>query len=367
MFDWLYWIFGKILFGIDWLLSGGGNPDGFHNTGMCIICLTIVIYTLMIPLNAKSQKSSRMMGKIQPEVKAIQKKYKNKRDQASQMKMNEETQELYAKYGISPLGGCLPLLITLPVLWCLYRVMMNMGTDSTASYYIESLSYTPGVPATPGSPGYFLGLDVNVSPLQFFQDKANHPYGWIAFLIPILAMAFQFINTKMMQQRQDKNAEPDQMGQSLKIMNYLMPIMSGFFCISLNMGIGLYWIAGSLFRIVQAYFINKKVDAISLEELIEKNKDKAEKKRKKRQQRTEKMEQYSNMKTSNIKSVTKYDNKESKSDTKSETKSIDDKSTDGNSTSSTSETKEVTNTNKKYKEGSIAAFAHMSSGGKKKN
>ena len=359
MFDWLYWIFGKILYGIDWVLSGGGNPDGFHNTGMCIICLTIVIYTLMIPLNAKSQKSSRMMGKIQPEMKAIQKKYKNKKDQASQMKMNEETQELYAKYGISPFGGCLPLLITMPVLWCLYRVMMDMPS------YVESLRYNPNVAATPGTPGYFLGLDVNVSPIQFFQDKANHPYGWIAFLVPVLAMVFQFINTKMMQQpsQKGKDGEPDTMGQSMKMMNYMMPIMSGFFCLSLNMGIGLYWIAGSIFRIVQAFFINRKVDAISLDDLIEKNKDKAAKKRAKRKERAEKMEQYSSMKTSNIKTVTKYENKASKSDSKSS----DDTGNNANSKSSDSETKEVTTTNKKYKEGSISGYAHMSSGGKKKN
>ena len=94
MFDWLYWLFGKILFGIDWVLNWA---FGLHNTGLCVIFLTIVIYVLMYPLNSKSQKSSRMMGKIQPEIKAIQKKYKGKKDQASQMKMNQETQEVYAK------------------------------------------------------------------------------------------------------------------------------------------------------------------------------------------------------------------------------------------------------------------------------
>ncbi|MBO6108747.1 MAG: YidC/Oxa1 family membrane protein insertase [Eubacterium sp.] len=357
MFDWLYWIFGKILFGIDWLLSGGGQPDGFHNTGMCIICLTIVIYTLMIPLNAKSQKSSRLMSRIQPEMKAIQKKYKNKKDQASQMKMNEETQALYAKYGISPFGGCLPLLVTMPVLWCLYRVMMNMGTDSSASYYIPSLAYTAGVPATPGTPGYFLGLDVNVSPMQFFNDSANHPYGWIAFIIPVLAVVLQFLNTKIMQPPKNNSGEVDQMGQSMKMMNYMMPLMSGFFCISLNMGIGLYWIAGSLFRIVQGIFVNRAVDKISLDDLIEKNKDKALVKAKKRAERNEKMEQYSSMKTSNIKSVSSYQNKP--------TKSV---SSEGGS----SETKEditdsTTSSGKNYTKGSIAGYAHMMSGGKKKN
>ena len=352
MFDWLYWIFGKILFGIDWLLSGGGDPNGFHNTGVCIICLTIVIYILMYPLNAKSMKSSRMMGKIQPELKEIQKKYKNKKDQASQMKMNEETQALYAKYGISPFGGCLPLLITMPVLWCLYRVMADMPT------YVSALKYTQGVPAVPGDPGYFLGLDVNVSPLDFFNDHTNHPYGWLAFLVPVLAMVLQFINTKIMQNPQQPG-QTDQMGQSMKMMNYMMPIMSGFFCLSLNMGIGLYWITGSLFRIVQGIFINKKVDKISMEDLIEKNKDKAAKKQAKLKERNERMEQYSSMRTSNIKSASGYNNKASESDKSSSDKSAAD-------TGEASEIKGASTTsNKKFKQGSIAGYAHMSSGNKK--
>ena len=307
----------------------------------------------MYPLNAKSQKSSRMMGRIQPEVKAIQKKYKGKKDQASQMKMNQETQELYAKYGISMFGGCLPLLITMPVLWCLYRVMMDMPS------YVETLKYDPKVPAAPGTPGYFLGLDVNVSPLEFFNDKANHPYGWLAFLVPVLAMVLQFINTKMMQAPKQKNGETDQMGQSMKIMNYMMPLMSGFFCLSLNMGIGLYWITGSLFRIVQAFFVNRKVDSISMEELVEKNKEKAAKKKEKMAARQEKMEQYSNMKTAGIKSVSSYQNKASNNN-----------SSGSSDTSGASETKDAAPSkkpNKEYKSGSIAGYAHMSSGGKKKD
>jgi len=348
LFDWLYWIFGKILFGIDWCLNA---LFGMHNTGLCVIFLTIIIYILTYPLNSKSQKSSRMMGKIQPELKAIQKKYKNKKDQASQMKMNEETQALYAKYGISPFGGCLPLLVTMPILWCLYRVMADMPS------YVETLKYDPNVAATPGTPGYFLGLDVNVSPMTFFGDKANHPYGWIAFLIPILAMVLQFVNSKMMQTPQQANGEQDQMGQSMKMMNYMMPLMSGFFCLSLNIGIGLYWITGSLFRIVQAFFVNRAVDRIDMNDLIEKNKDKAAKKAAKRAERAEKMDQYSSMRTSNIKTASSYQNKP----VKDSGNQIDD-------SSSASETKGVaTKSNKNYKAGSIAGYAHMTSGEKKKD
>lgn len=350
MFDWLYWIFGKILYGIDYSLNaifGGGSETGFHNTGLCIIFLTIIIYILMYPLNAKQQKSSRLMTKINPEMKEIQRKYKNKKDQASQMKMNEETQALYAKYGISPFGGCLPILITMPILWCLYRVMMNVDQ------YVETLKYTPGVAATKGTPGYFLGLDVNVSPLAFFNDKANHPYGWLAFIIPVLAVLTQFINTKIVQNpNQNQNAgEQDQMAQSMKMMNYMMPLMSGFFCLSLNMGIGLYWITGGVFRIIQGIIINKQVDKIDLDALIEKNKEKAAAKAEKRKQRTEQMSQYSSMKTSSIKNASSYQNKDDSNNSKN-SKSLDKIET-------------TTSTDKTYAEGSIAGYAHMMSKNKK--
>lgn len=327
MFDWLYWIFGKILSGIDWVVYH--SPLGIHNTGLCIILLTIVIYLLMYPLNSKQQKSSRLMSKINPELKEIQKKYKNKKDQASQMKMNQETQEIYAKYGISPFGGCLPLLITMPILLCLYQVMLKINE------YI------------PEGANYFLGLDVEKSPLQFFRDP-NHPYGFLAFLIPILAVLFQFINTRMLQPKDGNNKnDADSMGQSMKMMNYFMPFMSGFFCLSLNMGIGLYWITGSIFRIFQAFFVNKKVDKISLEELIEKNKDKASKKSAKREEMNRQMEEYSKRKTSSIKVASSYQNKDS-----SESKG---------SSGKDSAPKDF-KVNKNVEPGSISGYANMLSG-----
>jgi YidC/Oxa1 family membrane protein insertase len=290
----------------------------------------------MYPLNAKQQKSSRLMNKISPEVKAIQEKYKGKNDQASQLKMNEETQALYAKYGISPFGGCLPLLITFPILWCLYRVMYNIGD------YIPALKEE--------SAAYFLGLNVNMSPMEFFRDKVNHPYGWVAFIIPILAMALQFINTKLLQSNTNTNnsSSQDAMAQSMKTMNYFMPIMSGFFCISLNMGIGLYWIVGSLFRIFQCITINRSVDKISMDDLIEKNKEKAAKKNAKLEERNRQMQEYAKTRTSNIKTASSYQNKPQ--DNSNEDKK--DYSTKENDI-------EI---NKDVEPGSISGYAHMLSG-----
>jgi YidC/Oxa1 family membrane protein insertase len=268
------------------------------------------------------------------------------------MKMNEETQAVYAKYGISPFGGCLPLVITLPILMCLYRVMMNID-QYVSGLQVPTNADGSYVVAVKGMPSYFLGLDVNDTPLGFFGDKANHPYGWVAFIVPILAVLLQFINTKLIQTDSNKkNQNQDSMAQSMKMMNYFMPFMSGFFCLSLNMGIGLYWITGSLFRIVQAILINRKMDKVSMEELIEKNKEKAAKKTKKREEMNRQMEQYSKTRTASIKAASSYQNKADDSQDKdTEIKSKSDK----------------LNVNKDFKQGSISGYAHMLSGNKGKD
>ena len=326
MFDWLYWIFGKILWGIDWAIY---HSIGIHNTGLCIILFTIVAYTLMYPLNSKQQKSSRLMSKINPEIKKIQKKYQGKRDQQSQMKMNEETQAVYAKYGISPFSGCLPLIVTLPVMFCLYRVMYDVKN------YVPELA---------NNANNFLGLNIDLSPLAYFKE--GHAFGWTAFIIPVLAVFFQCLNTKLLQVKNDDNQEPDSMASSMKMMNYFMPFMSGFFCLSLPMFIGIYWVAGSVYRIIQAILINRKVDQISMEELIEKNKEKASKKNAKREQMNQQMEQYAKQRTATIKSASSYKN---------------------NSATNEEENDESTvQNNKEYKSGSIAGYAHMLSGKKDK-
>lgn len=99
---------------------------GIFNIGLSIIIFTIVIKALMIPMSIKQQKFTKMNAIINPEIQAINKKYKGLKDQASMMKRNEETMAVYNKYGVRPTGGCLQLLIQLPILLALYRVVWNI-------------------------------------------------------------------------------------------------------------------------------------------------------------------------------------------------------------------------------------------------
>lgn len=115
-------LLGYLMEGIFFCLDKIGIP----NIGLSIILFTIVIYLLMMPLTVKQQKFSKLSAKMNPELQAIQAKYKGKKDNDSAMRMNEETQAVYAKYGVSPTGSCLQLIIQMPILFALYRVIYAM-------------------------------------------------------------------------------------------------------------------------------------------------------------------------------------------------------------------------------------------------
>ena len=116
---WIAVVLGQIMEWIFDLL----NLIGIPNIGLAIIIFTIVVYSLMLPLTIKQQKFSKLSNKMNPELQAIQKKYKDRKDNDSMMAMQNETQAVYAKYGVSPMGSCVQLLIQLPILYALYRVI----------------------------------------------------------------------------------------------------------------------------------------------------------------------------------------------------------------------------------------------------
>ena len=115
-------ILGFIIDKVFFVLDSIGIP----NFGLAIILFTIIVYLLMLPLTYKQQKFSKFSAKMNPELQAIQAKYKDRRDQESMMKMQSETQAVYEKYGVSPAGSCLQLLIQMPILFALYRVIYNL-------------------------------------------------------------------------------------------------------------------------------------------------------------------------------------------------------------------------------------------------
>ncbi len=161
------WILGKLMNGIFVLLSTIGIP----NIGLTIILFTFVIYMCLMPLTIKQQKFSKLSAKMNPELQAIQAKYKGKKDQQSMMMQQQEIQDLYGKYGVSSAGSCVQLIIQMPILFALYRVIYAIPA------YVTQVknSYLPLVDellSTSGSSDFLKNMQIAGQFKQQFESEA---------------------------------------------------------------------------------------------------------------------------------------------------------------------------------------------------
>ena len=358
-------LLGFIMQGIFWVLDKIGIP----NIGLAIIIFTIVIYLALLPLTIKQQKFSKMSAIMNPELTAIQNKYKGKSDQDSMMKMQEETKAVYAKYGVSPSGSCLQLLIQMPILFALYRVIYAipayvpqvkaayeglvskliylsgspefMQTLSSAKYFskqfsnknftyetAEGITYISNqTMSTLNHYNNFLGLNIAFSPWETLkmQWASGDRNWWImiaAVMIPLLSAATQWVNLKLTPQASNNanaqgNDQNNAMMSSMKMMNNMMPLMSAFFCFTLPIGMGIYWIAGAVIRSIQQIAINKYIDSMNLDEIIAKNNEKYAQKLKKKGVFTEGLNKKLNMNGGNsgtVKQATQKSEEQKKAD-----------------------------------------------------
>lgn len=146
-------ILGPIAKVLGWVMNGiymaMYNLFGIEDVALSIILLTAVIYLCLLPLTIKQQKFSKMTQIMQPEIQAIQSKYKNKKDQASMQAMQQETQLVYEKYGVSPAGSCVQMIIQMPILFALYRVFYNVpayivSVKNQFSGLVDTITATSG-------------------------------------------------------------------------------------------------------------------------------------------------------------------------------------------------------------------------------
>ncbi len=325
---------------------------GVMNIGLCIILFTLVVKVLMFPLTIKQQKSSKLMSVMQPELMAIQNKYKGKTDNESMMKMKVETDAVYQKYGTSMTGGCLQLVIQLPILLALYRVIYNIPAyvSSVKAYFMEVVFAVASVSSVAdlkegaassllqfatdhgvtltgmnaigdltGVAGEALGnkmVDIlyKLNPAQWTEletafsnasaviaknsaaiESMNAFFGinltttpWqggmpnIGWVIPILAGLSQWLSTKLMMSNQPQQDENSTSAQMMKQMNVMMPLMSVFFCFTFPAAIGIYWVASSVFQIIQQMIVNAYLKNVDIDEMVRKNMEKANAKREKK-------------------------------------------------------------------------------------
>ena len=293
-----------------------------QNYGWAIIIFTIIVKLILLPLNIKSQKAMKKQQKIQPILMELQKKYANDKE-----KLQTETMKVYKENNISMMGGCLPLLIQFPILIGLYRVIQSpikylLGVDfnltetmdkvSTLfeamktqfpdavsnllklspeqiakSYQMQLSNWSAKVGNGEWAIDFgFFGLDLSRNPGEAISAIMKDNFADLAtvllILIPILAMLTTWLSMWQSQKMAPQQSGDASAAQMSKGMNAVMPLMTGFFAISLPAGLGIYWIAANLFQMAQQYFLNlyfnKKEDDFVVR-VPEKNRKKGKKRK----------------------------------------------------------------------------------------
>lgn len=292
-----------------------------HSYGVAIILFALLAKVLMFPLSYKSKKSMLKMNAVQGQLRELQKKYAN-----NKIKLNEEMQKLYDKEGVNPMSGCLPTLITLPIMMALYyavqqplKFMIGLGMNditalgnkvgidvasvaaSSATYQLDiaqklnsfmdvSGNFTSEITNISSNIAQylvpidfrFLGLDLSATP----QIKEFS----ILWVIPILSGLTAFLSSYVMQKMQGNNAA--QVQGSMKTMIYMMPLMSVYFGFIFPASIGIYWVTNNVFTMLQEVvltkFLNKRHPVLTEAQLREKQ---IEEKRIAHEEKMQRMEQ----------------------------------------------------------------------------
>lgn len=266
----------------------------FGNYGAAIILFTIIIKGLLVPLYVKQYNSTSNLSEFQPKLQEIQKKYANDNE-----KLNVEMAKFYKENKINPAGGCLPILIQMPILFSLYYVISqplkymfgkspetidfllkqipvgadrikNMPDMSIITYFsnhtdkLESVSYMLNKNELLNM--NFFGINLGAVPslnnfMLFINSKDLH--NLVLFLIPLLVTITTYISVKysstQTSQTNNGNADASQkaLQSSMNSMMLISPIMTGVFALSLPAGLSLYWIVGNIFQIFQQMYMNK--------------------------------------------------------------------------------------------------------------
>jgi YidC/Oxa1 family membrane protein insertase len=243
------------------LLSGLGSVLSFFyevvpSYGVAIILLTIFVRILLLPLTIKQTKSMQGMQKIQPRVKELQRKYKGNRQ-----KLNEELMKLYKEHQVNPLGGCLPLLLQLPVFFALYQVLTRGGGTQYLPDGGLKASIMEGAER-------FLGMNLACSAgvagagkVAVAQAGAQIDCGvGMGARIPYFVMMALMVGTTFYQQKQMQKASSGPQAQQMKLMTTIMPVFLGFISYQIAAGVLVYWVTTNAWQVAQQSVMLRKRD-----------------------------------------------------------------------------------------------------------
>ncbi len=301
MFGFLNTWFGSAL---KWLYNISGDYL------LAILIFALLVKVVLFPLSIKQQKNSQKMAKLAPKQEAIRKKYAGRTDRATQMKMQEEMQQLYADEKFNPMGGCLPMLIQLPIILALYQSITNplssvLGygkdkidlltqfftnnqhlfdkiakniTETDAISYISKAGENSDkvrLALEEIAPGLFSEITTFYSEFNLFgiggfnmMDKPE--IASLLVVVPVLVFLSSFFSTKLIR-KLSYNPNGAEMDASMKIMDWTMPLMILWFSFQVPAVVGIYWIFQNIISIGQQFALFKlfPVKAPSPEEIRE--------------------------------------------------------------------------------------------------
>lgn len=220
----------------------------FHNFALAVAAFTIVTRLITLPFTVKQQRSAKAMQLLQPELEKLKKKYGNDKE-----KMSKAQMELYRKHSINPLGGCLPLLLTMPIMFGLYQAIIT----ALASTPLQLLEFSQRLYA-------FLPQLAQLIPLnnKWLGISLGQPPGptqpWYAYLLILLVVATGYWQQKIMSPQTSSAGQGDgQMAGMSQSMQYTMPIMFGFFALSFAAGLSIYFVISNLIGVLQYWGLGR--------------------------------------------------------------------------------------------------------------
>lgn len=250
--------------------------DLVQNYGLAIVLFTILTKVLFYPLQLKSKKSMRETQKLQPKIKELQKRYAT-----NKQKLNEEMTKLYQEENINPMGGCLPLLITLPIMLGLYAVIRQpltymLGMDTAEILLLAESFVEQGLLSAEGLrldlsyitqyesmiAGVMPELKMNFLGLNLGNIPQNQGLFSIYMIVPVVAGLTSYLSVQISQKLNGTSEALAEAGGSMKMMMYMGPCMSLYFGYILPTGLGIYWITGNICMIAQEFLMNKTLNKL---------------------------------------------------------------------------------------------------------
>jgi YidC/Oxa1 family membrane protein insertase len=230
-----------------------------HNYAISIALLTISVMLLLFPLNAKGMRSMAAMSKLSPELKRIQAKHKN-----DKVKQNEEVMALFKEHNVTPFGGCLPLLLQMPVFFVLYNVIQGLTRRGSEGFfrpkYLDSGALYESLIRSKTMMAF--GVDLSESASKVLQDSFVKAIPFLVLIVGVVAAGY-FQQAMISRRNPNQNTDDNPMAKQMQQMTKIMPLMYLVFGFTLPAGLNVYFLVSSIFRIGQQTLIYKMDPSLS--------------------------------------------------------------------------------------------------------